>query len=39
VLGAAGCHIPEPRLNRNISKNTITKKTQILLVPKTIWYL
>jgi hypothetical protein len=39
VLGAAGWHIPKPRLNRNISKNTIIKKNQILLVPKTMWYL
>jgi hypothetical protein len=36
VLGAAGWQNPEPRLNKNISKNTITKKNQILLVPKTI---
>jgi len=23
VLGAVGCHIPEPKPTRNISKNTI----------------
>jgi len=39
LLGAAGWYIPETKLNKNISKNTTTKKNQILLVPKIMWYL